>query len=244
MKKITLHADKRTLLGRKIKQLRSQGWIPANIFGKGVKSAAVQLKKDEFTKIFSQAGETKLVELSLGDTDMRPVLIQNVQMHPVSRLILHVDLHQVDLKEKIRAKIPLEIVGVAAAVEQKLGVLLNLLDEIEVEALPTDLPEKISVDVTKLDQVGAIVKIKDLPLGTQVKVLTDLETDIVKIGALVTKEAAALAQEEAAAAAATVAATTPAAEGEVTPTAATTAETKTEAKPVGPGEKAAKQPEA
>jgi large subunit ribosomal protein L25 len=209
MKKFSLSADKRILLGRKVKQLRREHRLPANLFGKNVTSLAIEMPIDAFTKVYKEASETGLVELSVGG-DKRPVLIQNVQLHPVTQLPLHADFYQVDLKQKVKANVPVEIVGTAAAVDQKLGVLLELVDEIEVEALPTDLPEKIEIDVAKLAHVGDAIKVADLKLPSGVTVLTQADTEIVKIGELVSKEAEALAAEEEAAKAAAAAETAPA----------------------------------
>ena len=141
MNKNTLKVAGRSLTGRKVKQLRESGIIPGNVFGKKVKSVAVQVEADALVKVLKQSGETGLLDLEInGET--RPVLIQNIQTHPVTGKTIHVDFRQVDLKEKVKAKVPLVISGEAPAVQEKLGVLLILVDELEVEALPADLPEK------------------------------------------------------------------------------------------------------
>jgi len=120
----------------------------------------------------------------------------------------------VDLKEKVHAKVPLELVGDAPAVVGKIGVLLTLLDEVDVEALPMDLPEKITVDVSKLAEVNQEVKVGELKISTGVTVLTDKDQSIVRVSALISKEAEAEAAAEAvakaAAAAEAAAATVPA----------------------------------
>ena len=201
MKKYTLGANIRTVIGKKVKTLRKSGLIPGNVYGKHIKSTSVSLKDDEFSRVFKTAGTTGLVELQL-DGEKRSVLIQNIQLHPVTRLPLHVDLYQVDLKEKVKAVVPIEFLGSASAVEQKLGVLLTPVDEIEVEALPADLPDKISVDITKLTLVGHAIKVADLKLPAGVVALSAADTEVVKIGELITKEAEALAKEEDAAKAA------------------------------------------
>ena len=213
MKKFTLKAQPRTALGRKVKNLRTQGLLPATIYGKKVKSSSVQVVADEFFKVYNEAGETGLVELvfekkSTGLPAGRQVLIHNVQLDPVSDTPVHVEFFQVDLKEKVKAKVPVVFIGESPAVSQKQGVLLTLLDEIEVEALPTDLPEKISVDVSGLSAVDQEFKVSDLKVPGEVTVLTDAAIGIVKVGSLVTKEAEAEAKaaEEAAAAAAAEAA--------------------------------------
>lgn len=215
MKKYFLEATMRTITGRKVKQLRKKKLLPGNVYGKKIKSTSVEIPLDTFSKVYAVAGETGIVELKLG-SEIRLVLIHNVQVHPVNAVPLHVDFFQVDLKEKIKANVPVEITGTAGAVSQKLGVLLTLSDEIEVEALPTELPEKIVIDVTKLNAVGDTIKVSDVTLPSGVVVVTKGDTEVVKIGSLVTKEAEKLAAEEAAAKAAAQAETVsavPAAEG-------------------------------
>lgn len=200
MKKYSLSAISRTLVGRKVKNLRKQGQIPATIYGKGVKSISVSVALDAFSKVYKETGETGLIELQ-ADKEMRPVLVHTVQIDPVTQAILHVEFHQVDLKQKVHAKIPVHIIGEAPAVAQKLGVLLTVLNDIEVEALPAELPEKIEVDVAMLAEVDQEVKVADLKVGSSVTVLTDAGLTVVKVGPLVTKEAEAQAAAEQAAAA-------------------------------------------
>lgn len=200
MKKHSLSASKRDLLGRKVKKLRASGQIPATVYGKKVESASITVSADDFTKTYNEAGETGLVELSVGSS-VRQVLIHHVQKDPVTRAILHIEFHQVDLKEKVHANVPLVLVGESPAIMEKRGVLLTILDEIEVEALPTDLVDKIEVDVSKLSEVNQEVKIGDLTIPAGLTVLSDATLTVVKVGSLITKEAEAeVAAEEAAAA--------------------------------------------
>ncbi len=208
MKKHSLSAQKRDLVGRKVKQLRKQGILPASLYGKKVKSASLSVKLDDFEKVYKEAGESGLVDLKV-DSEVKPVLIHNVQKDPVKGFPLHVEFFQVDLKAKVQTRVPIELVGESAAVAQKQGVLLTILDEIEVEALPTDLPEKITVDVSGLAAVDQEIKVSDLNVSSGVAVLTDAGQTLVKVGALVTKQAEAeVAAEEAAKAAAAAEAAT------------------------------------
>ncbi len=203
MKKLTLQAENRTIFGRKVKQLRKNGKIPANVFGKKIKSTAITVDGKEFEKVFDEAGNTTVIELSVGGAT-HPVLVQNMHTHPISRAVLHIDFHEVDLKEKIKAMVPLQFEGESPAVTEKIGVLLTSLDQVEVEALPTHLPDAIIVDVSKLSEVDQVLTVADLKVPGDVTVLTEGEREVVKVGALVTKEAEedAKAEEEAAAEAA------------------------------------------
>lgn len=206
MEKYQLKAKKRTIVGRKVKQLRKQGLLPGNIYGNKIKSQAVEILVGDFKQIFRKAGETKIVDLMLGDKDTHPVLIHNVQVDPLTGNPLHSDFYQVNLKEKVKTEVPLTLVGSSPAVAQKLGLLLQTLNDVEVEALPTDLPEKIEIDVTSLTVLDQELKVSDLKLPKGITVLTDPNLGVVKIGKLVSKEAEELVKEEEATAAAAKAA--------------------------------------
>lgn len=201
MEKHSLKATKRKVTGRKVKSLRKDGILPANIYGKKIKSLAVQVAEKEFETLFLKAGETGLVELSVDD-EKRPVLIHNVQYHPVTGKLYHVDLLQVDLKEKVVAKVPVILIGESPAVKDKVGVILNILSEIEVEALPGDLPDRIGVDITHLSAINDSIKVSQIKVSDKVKILSDSSLEIVKVAPLVSKEAEKMAAEEAAAKAA------------------------------------------
>jgi large subunit ribosomal protein L25 len=209
MKKYQLTAEKRTVVGRKVKTLRKEGKLPATVYGKKVKSASLSISRDAFISVYKEAGETGLIELS-EEGEIRPVLVNTVQVDPVSSAILHVEFHQVDLKEKVHAKVPVELVGESPAVAQKLGVLLTVIDEIEVEALPAELPEKIAVDVSSLAEVDQELTVGKLTIPAGVTVLTESSLVVVKVGPLVTKEAEAQAAADEAAAQAAAATAEPA----------------------------------
>lgn len=179
MQEIKLKAVKRELIGRKVKKLRKEGLIPANVYGKKIKSISVSLEKDGFEKVHRQVGETGVVKLLIeGEKEERPILIQNLQLDPVTEMPLHVDLRQIILTEKVTARIPVEISGIAPAASQKLGILIQTVSEIEVESLPMDLPEKFVVDVSKLANVGDEIKVKDLAVD-KTKVTLEVEDELV-----------------------------------------------------------------
>lgn len=215
MKRHKLKVEKRKILGKQVKQLRRDGILPGNVYGKEIKSTSVQVPIKEFQTVFSEAGETGLVDLDL-EGKIIPVLIQNVQSD-YKRNVLHADFYQVNLKEKVKAMVPLEIVGEPKAVTEKVGLLINVLSEVEVEALPEDLPEKIEVNVEHLAVVDDQITVADLKVATGVTVLTDPTQVVSKIDELVSKEAQELAAQEAAEAEAAKA-EAGAAEGETTPT--------------------------
>lgn len=181
MTNIKLSAAKRTVTGRKVKKLREAGLIPANIYGKDVKSISIEVKVKEFKEVFKKAGETGIVEITVGK-ETRPVLVHNVQVHPATDEVLHVDFHQVNLKEKATAQIPLELVGESPAEKSGEGTVVLLMQELEVEALPSDIPSKFEIDASKLTEVDQTVKISDLDFDKgKVEFKLDVESIVAKV---------------------------------------------------------------
>lgn len=181
MDKIILKAENRELQGRKAGQLRRRGILPGNVFGRDVKSQSIQIDVKEFKKVFEKAGETNIVEVELAKT-VRPVLIHNVQVDPVSNEMLHVDFLQVDLKKKVTAEVPVEVVGISPAEKQSLGTVVQYIYEIGVETLPTEIPDKFEIDISLLTDVDQMVQVKDLKVDTaKVKIEQDPEAIIVKV---------------------------------------------------------------
>ncbi len=225
-----LEAQSRQVLGRKVKNLRQMGFLPAHVFGHQIESLPISVEGKLFNKIYTQVGETGLVDLVIDGAKPRPVLIHALQIDPVSDLPLHVDFYQVNLAEKVNVNIPLEFIGESPAVEQKIGLLLTPISEIEVEALPENLPEKIEVDVSGLINIGDTILIKDLKVPSQVTVLSDSEQVVASIDELIAREVEEELAAEEAAKAATAAEATAAQTGEVTTEAGE--EEKPEEKPI------------
>ena len=186
-----LIAEKRKTLGRKVKKLRREGILPANLYGKKIKSQSLQISLKDFQKIYQETGETGLLDLKV-DSETRPVLIHNVQLHPVTGEPLHADFRQVSLTEKTVATVPIEISGESPAVEQGIGVLIQPISEIEVEALPQDLPEHLVVDISKLAQVNDQVTVSDIQIDKKkVEIKAELSEIVVKVGPLEKEEVVA-----------------------------------------------------
>ncbi len=176
MSNYTLKADKRTVMGRKVKSLRRSGLVPANIFGKKIDSLAIQVNEKLLVETLKKAGETSLINLTIeGDAHAHPVLVAGYAQNPVTGTLLHVDFHEVDLKQKTKAMVPVKAVGDAPAIAAG-NLLVMLKNEIEVEALPTDLPDVIEVDVTTLAEVGANIVASDLKIDRS-KVTLEIPDD-------------------------------------------------------------------
>lgn len=198
MKHEKLKVEKRKVLGKEVKKLRRDGIVPGNVYGKNIKSEAVQVSLKDFSAVYLEAGETGLVDLDL-DGKIIPVLIHNVHKD-FRRNVLHADFFQVNLKEKVKTMVPLEIIGEPKAVIDKIGLLMNILSEVEVEALPEELPEKIEVNVEHLGNIDDQITVADLKAPAGVEILTDNTQVVSKIGELVAKEVAEEAAAEEAAA--------------------------------------------
>lgn len=162
-KRPVLKVEKRELTGRKVKNLRKEGFLPASVYGREIDSLSLKADLHEAKDIFKQVGETSLIDLNVkGEKKNRPVLLKNPQYDPITDNLLHLDFHQVDLSQKVTAEVPVELAGKSPAAESGEGVLVQLVSELEVEALPTELPEKFVVDVSGLKEVDDTVTIDDL----------------------------------------------------------------------------------
>ncbi len=157
----TLTAQKREVYGKRLKKARREGQLAANIYGPGFTSASIFISYRDFSKVFSKAHETGIIQITLNGSQI-PVLARQVQRHPLSHDLLHVDFRKVDLTKKIETEVPVKIVGEAPAVEQHGGVLLTQAAHLVVESLPSDIPQEIEVDVTGMSELGTEIKVADL----------------------------------------------------------------------------------
>lgn len=174
-----LQVQKREILGKKVKSLRKQGLIPAELYGHGKENSHLSVSAKEFNKVLKEAGESTVINLVL-DKKKIPSLIHDVQLDPISQVFEHVDFYEVRMDEKIKTSIPLEFVGESPAIKQG-GVLIKSLKEIEVEALPSDLVSHIDVDLSELKEVHSSIYVKDLKVSDKIKVLADLENAVATI---------------------------------------------------------------
>lgn len=159
--KVVFHVSSRDLVGSgKSSQLRRQGKVPANLFGLGKESTPLVVDPNAFRRFLDEHGENTLTYLKIDDGKKEePVLIEEVQRDKMSNTISHVSFKRVSLKEKVKAEIEIETIG---EVEIKGAVVSLVKDNVEVEALPTDLPEKFEVDVSGLTEVGQVISLNDL----------------------------------------------------------------------------------
>ena len=163
--------------GVNLNTLRKTGEMPAVFYGAGKTSTSISLSIIEFKKIWREAGESSTVKISLDDNNI-DALIHEVQVHPVTEEPIHVDFLVVDMNKKIRVKVPLEFIGISNAVKNGLGNLVKVLYEVEVEALPKDLPHNLEVDISKLETVENQIFVSDIKLPTGVAIIVN-EREIV-----------------------------------------------------------------
>jgi large subunit ribosomal protein L25 len=176
MADLQLAAQPRTISGRKVKQLRNQGLIPAVIYGKRVKPETLQIDERSLERVLHSGGTTRLIEVSTNGGRPLNALIREVQRHPVSHRLTHVDFYAVDMSEKQHISVPVEGVGRASGLSAGV-IVLQVMDHITVEALPADIPAKIEVDITPLTLERPIT-VADLPTIAGVTYQAEAEENV------------------------------------------------------------------
>ena len=177
---LELNAQPRKETGRKLKTLREKGLIPAVVYGPGHKPASIQVEYNEFKKVFNEAGESTLVKLKV-DEHAKNVLIHDVSIDPINDKFIHVDFYQVVMDKVIKTHVPLVFEGEAPAVKSMDGVLIKNITELEIEALPKDLPHEIKVNISSLDSFDKHIRVKDLQIPSGVKVMGEPEELVVSV---------------------------------------------------------------
>ena len=172
VEKYQLKADKREILGKKVKHLRHNGLIPAVVYGKKVAPVHISVGIKDLLKTIEVAGTSSLISLEIPD-GKHNVLVDAVQYDPRSSAPIHVDFREVIMTEKLQTEIPLTFIGEAAAVEQLQGTLITPVDAVEVECLPGDLVHAIEVDTSVLNTFEDQIKVSDLKVPAGIIILTD-----------------------------------------------------------------------
>lgn len=187
VKRPQLKAEERKVLGKKVKKLRRESLLPGNVYGNGLNSYALQVKLPEFEAVYKEVGDTGLIDLAY-DGKTKPVLVKNLQRNFANHTLLHVDFYQVNMKVKVKATVPVLLVGEAKAVTDKVGLLLQSVTDVEVESLPDSLPENVEINVEHLAEIGDQVTVADLTAPEGVEILTDPSQTIAKVNELVVEE--------------------------------------------------------
>jgi large subunit ribosomal protein L25 len=181
MENIQLQSKARDPKADAIKDLKKQGFIPAELYGHNVPNVHLSLVKNEFEKVLRKAGESTIIQVTAPDKSVHNVLIQDVQRHYLTNEPIHVDFYAVKMTEKLTATVPLEFEGEPDAVKVLAGTLVKVLSEVEVECLPADLPHNIVVDISVLKTFDDQIQIKDLKVSDKVEIKADGEELVAKV---------------------------------------------------------------
>lgn len=179
---LTLTVYPRKKIGKKNQYLRKEGFTPAVLYGFGLKPLNLQVLAKDFVKVYQIAGESSLLQLQInGQKEQFTVLIKDVQRDPISGEPMHIDFFQPRLTEKIEVKIPLVIEGESPVVKELGGTLVKNIPEIEIKALPQNLPKEIVVNVEKLKTFEDVIRVKDLSLPSGVETTLDPEEILIMV---------------------------------------------------------------
>ncbi|MGE3270672.1 MAG: 50S ribosomal protein L25 [Chloroflexota bacterium] len=180
MSTLELRAEPRSIVGKKVRFLRRQGVVPANVFGQST-STPVQLPVREVEQTIRRAGRNQLISLVVAGGETSTVLVKDWQRHPYKGDLLHVDFFRVAMTETMRLDVPIRLTGEAPAVKLTGGTPFQTLATVSVECLPSDIPEGIEVDVSELAENDASIFVRDLTVPSGVTILTDGDEMVVKI---------------------------------------------------------------
>ena len=199
MASLALTARPRSVLGKKVKQLRRTGITPANIYGHNVPSVAIEADTRELNLLLRRAGRTALVEISVqGEAAPRPVLVRQYTRRPVNDQLLHVDFFQVSMRETLTVEVPVTMVGIAPVADAGDGVVMLSLETVLVECLPGDIPSHIEADLSSLVDTSVSIFVRDLRVPAGVTVMNDPDIAVVSVTSELTAEEEDQAEAEAA----------------------------------------------
>lgn len=195
-----LKASKREITGKASRKLRHRGRLPAVIYGHRAAATSIDLDTHEFERAYARTGKTQLIDLVVDGGRPHKVLVKEVQISPRRNDLVHVDFHQVSLRERLQVDVPVVVTGEAGPVKAGEADVLQILQTVRVECVPTRIPEVVEADISGLEEVDAAVRVSDLSLPEGVSAVTDGEEVVVKLaGRRVAPEVeAAPAEEEAA----------------------------------------------
>jgi large subunit ribosomal protein L25 len=178
MEKVVLKAEKRDVIGKQVKAMRRAGKLPAVIYGRHTEPMNISLDSHTASLVLGKLTSSSLVTIDL-DGNQYPALVREKQRDYIKNRLLHVDFLAVSLTESLHASVAVNIIGVSMAVKDFNAVLVKNLESLEVECLPTDLPERIDVDITALARPGDGIRVRDLTVSDKVRLLNDPDTMVV-----------------------------------------------------------------
>jgi large subunit ribosomal protein L25 len=187
MEEVVIKANHRQVVGKKVKVLRREGILPAVVYGHNVDSIPISLDMREASRTLDRLSPSALVVVDI-DGEQHYTLVRDKQRNPILGSILHVDFQAVSLDEMVRADLNIKIVGVAPAVETYLGIVVPSLEQVSIECLPKDLPDRIEADISGLIEIGDSLLVKDLLVPDGVEILSDPEEVVVVVIAQAVEE--------------------------------------------------------
>jgi len=190
----TLAAEHREITGKAVARLRRAGRLPAVVYGNGVESTNLSVDTHDFELLRRRTGPNALVDLSIDGKKAKPVLIHGVQVHPVDRRIVHVDLFLVRMTEEMTVDVPLAPIGTSTAIDVAGGTLIHMTETVRVKALPDHLPQSIEYSIEGLIDFDAAVYVRDLSVPDDVTLLTDGDEIVAKVQAPRVEEAVVAAE--------------------------------------------------
>lgn len=182
MEQIELRAEQRNIFGKKTKRLRKAGLIPATLYGPRTEPVSLQIQERDLRQVLDRAGTHQVISLWIDEADRpRMTLAREIQRDTITHSLLHVDLYEVAMTERITAEIPLSLVGEAPIAAQKRGLLVRGLDSVQVLCLPGELVESIEVDISDLEEDDQAILVKDLIVDGAIEVLTNPEEVVLQV---------------------------------------------------------------
>ncbi len=193
-----LNAKKRETIGKASRRLRHGGRLPAVLYGSRTAAASIEVDMHEFERVYARSGRTQLIDLVVESGRPHKVLVKEVQVSPRRNTLLHVDFHQVSLRERLQVDVPVAVVGEAEPVRAGEADVLQVMHTLRVECVPTRIPEVIEADISGLAEVDAAVRVSDLHLPDGVTAVADPDDVVAKLaGRRVVAEVEEAAAEEA-----------------------------------------------
>ena len=184
MDQIELKVARREILGKKVRFLRRQGITPVHLFGHGIESQALQCDAARLQQVLAEAGKTKLINLKIdGEKKARSVIVREVEIELPRRGLVHVDFYQVRKAEEMKVEVPVVLVGEAPALKVRENTLVQELDNLSVECLPTKIPASVELDISSLTESNQVLRVKDIEVEKGVTVLNDPEVVVASISA-------------------------------------------------------------
>jgi len=180
MQDLRLSLNKRDVLGKKAKRLVEEGFVLGNVFGKGIDSIAVQGPAGVVDKVIKAAGKSQPIEIQIEGANNQLALVSDIERDNITQVLHHVSFHAIKRGEKVHAEVPIVLTGDAPAERSNL-IVITVVDAVEVEAVPSKLPEKFELDKNVLAEVGDSITVADIGVGEGIVVLTDPETMIAKV---------------------------------------------------------------